>query len=513
MSNRENDGRLKEEADVNPRGRDNAGGKDLFAEVLRSIGVLQTVREPGRGKLSMPEAIDAAFSQGGAFKGWSASGAPVGCLEVWVEERRVMTVMPQPPANLKDFTFEVASPDDAVLQLVRAERKYGHVVLINLPLRGVPAAGKSHTETMPNGQRITLDIRPEEPGKFHIKVAFTPLADELRLPAADDEPQTPDGERAMGTSARIRSALGRWRWSATAWAYASALPRLDSRITATVTVLCLLLTVVANAGRLGTRIGHAVAAPEAAERRGTRPSTAAAGETTAARACESDGCAPDETVAASSPVLTPSPSPATPPPPTVTASLRHRHGGRSDRAHGPAARPAGSASNDPSPPRDLAHAGGPAARPTAAAADTAWDTRRHGQLASVRYVYVKLDAADGLGVSPQEESLRAAFLRELKGVASLSVLGEAQSGSADAVISIRFEPDETCLGAVFAYVHDRAGKFLWQGHVGCRSLPGDDQSMMFKDASSRLLAKFESTIKAAQQRASETPGEQLVTEQ
>ena len=71
------------------------------------------------------------------------------------------------------------------------------------------------------------------------------------------------------------------------------------------------------------------------------------------------------------------------------------------------------------------------------------------------------------------------------------VTNEAEKQDTDGTMSVRFEPDANCFGAIFALMRDREENFLWQEHADCRALPqGGGHVAMFQDASARLVGKL-----------------------
>jgi hypothetical protein len=173
------------------------------ALLFQVMSRLQSVRVPSKGRLTADEAIETALEQGNAFRRWKESGSLVGEIEVWVEGRRVMSVLPESPAELQEFTFRVPSPDAAVLQLT-TQANGEQVVLYTLPLRNVPEKGLDHTEWWSNGQHIRLSITcnlcaiaasttqggfsgSEKVESFCIRVAVNPLSETAR-PGAGEEP-------------------------------------------------------------------------------------------------------------------------------------------------------------------------------------------------------------------------------------------------------------------------------------------------------------------------------------
>src|SRR5262249_43142973 len=101
--------------------------------------------------------IAVALAQEKAYQRWCDEGTPVGEIEMWVEGNRVLSALPEPPAQLQEFKFNVPSPDTAVLQ-VTTQMHGERTVLYNLLLRDVPVNGLLHEESWPSGQKMSLHI-------------------------------------------------------------------------------------------------------------------------------------------------------------------------------------------------------------------------------------------------------------------------------------------------------------------------------------------------------------------
>jgi hypothetical protein len=86
-----------------------------------------------------------------------------------------MTVSPEDSSvKLMAFKFEVPSPRDAVMRVLKADEGQEPVVLLNLPLSIVPLVGLDETRPLPNGQKIRLVIARGEESRFEVLVAFVP---------------------------------------------------------------------------------------------------------------------------------------------------------------------------------------------------------------------------------------------------------------------------------------------------------------------------------------------------
>src|SRR2546430_8726437 len=83
--------------------------------IFNALAKLRGVRQLGKDRLGLREAIAVARAQGAAYERWCERGTLIRRVQVWVEGRLVMTVSPlENSVNLKAFNFDVASPRDAV---------------------------------------------------------------------------------------------------------------------------------------------------------------------------------------------------------------------------------------------------------------------------------------------------------------------------------------------------------------------------------------------------------------
>jgi hypothetical protein len=127
---------------------------DADAEFLDGVlSQLRTVRVPGREKLTLDEAIEAAHLQYVLFHNWLESGKPIGAIKGWVDGKQQFIVR----QDLREITFGVPPSDDAVLQIT-TQLDDDEIVLYNLRLQDVPAEGMTHTEYWSNGQHMSFTI-------------------------------------------------------------------------------------------------------------------------------------------------------------------------------------------------------------------------------------------------------------------------------------------------------------------------------------------------------------------
>ena len=159
-------------------------------KIFDALTKLRGVRKLGKGKLGLREAIAAAREQAAAYERWQREGTPIRRVQVWVESRLMVTVSAEEDSvNLKAFNFDVESPRDAVMQILKVDDGEEPIVLHNLPLSTVSSKEFLDIAPLPNGQHIRLEINPQESGRFDVKVTFATEVDGPKLPAERPMPE------------------------------------------------------------------------------------------------------------------------------------------------------------------------------------------------------------------------------------------------------------------------------------------------------------------------------------
>ena len=431
--------------------------------VYAAIGMLAARGRAGAKKLSLVEALKAAQQEGDDLLAWGCRGAPVGRVDVRVNGCSVMRMLPAQEAEINYFSFNVPSPKEALLQVIEISTPEKPVVLLNLPLQLVTLGELVHGQLLPNGETLTVKIRLGASGRFRVKVSFSDEEEDV------ENPSPTEGKNVLVLPEPSTHTGGFQSWMQMSGA--------STGIYASLAFLLAALTFVCALAMSSTTGAPAMAPPTPVE---------------TARPPEAKVAVLEQPAGVDVSVGTPAEAPPArkesgktekPPPPKNTArDGRRRRAARNLPANAlrPAARGAGASPTvlvnvDPTP----------------------WDAVRMSRLAGVQSVYIER----GKSPTASEEigdTLVRSFILAAKNTSSLVVLGDADKDRADATIAIHFEPDVTCLGAVFAYVRDRAGNFLWQGHVGCRQLQDKSLVAMLGDASTRLIVAISGSITAAQ---------------
>ena len=471
---------------------------DENAELLcQAIARLRAVRVPGKGRLSLQESIDVAISQGRAFKRWK--GTAIGEIEVWVEGCRVMSVMPESPAQLQEVAFKVPSPDTSVLQLT-TQSDDEKVVLYSLLLRDLPPEGLNHIEAWPNGQSIALAVtrkmraataaalgnaqlfNSERIDEFGIRIAINPQKSETESQTFATTPASPP---AVSGTGRDRSASARKPKAMAAGAGSSFVTKCA------VGLLILGSLMVGSMATLersaSKKPGAALQSSELALREPVitaevSPNPADLSTTSQSTGEQQSG---QKTVSLSTPA-TQLRKPKRIPNGTLNTSL-------AETAHHVESSNAG----------DVALL---LERPSSESLKVSVFPK----LAALKKVYVLTDTR---AVEPARfENLRVSFVRALEASERFKVLNADDHLQADGVISLRFESSDPCLGVVFLNISGPDGKFLWQDFAwgspqNCSvTSPSTGDGTIFTDASATLVKRLRETVRLAQESTKGTEG-------
>jgi hypothetical protein len=437
--------------------------------------MLAGVRKPGKGVLTFGEAVQTVIEQGMAYEMWQEYGAPAGVFEVWVESDNVLTLEPGETTGLKSVRFQTPSLENVVVQVVRrADEIADTVVLLNRKLDAVPSYGVKFVEEHPNEQAVMLRMKPVEEDQLSMWLGFgrPDLLRDLELEQDEVKPRRKGRSRGASAMAFWQSLFARPAWGITCAALVVccvALFALSARYTDT--------PVIAGSSTTGATPAHmeigdlALAEVSSSCETGESPlpvsgmdvahvahstSGAEVKTTTDARTRQVERGAPHHAVA--------------------TASRGNAPGGKHDVVADPASVP-------------------PTGKELVAEASV-WESQRLRRLGGVRTVYLRLENG-----APMEAGDAEALLKSMSGAlktAGITVLtNETEKERADGTMSVRFEPDATCFGAIFAIMRDREENFLWQAHADCRARPNGDHTAVFEDASMRLVGKLPVTSEIA----------------
>lgn len=470
----------KGEDDISDINHDKTGGDYdwMFAKLNRHLAALKLVRAPGKGKLTVGEAVATTLAQAEAYESWCRFGAPGGVIEVWVEEKRVVALHPDGATDLHGVLFESAGLPKAVVQVVRrADEIADTVVLLNRELRDVLHRGGRCEQQHPNNRHVTLEVKRESRGQLSFWVGFnqpvevTPgspgVLERLKVRAA-----------RAGACLLVRAERLKVTWGVPALGTAT--------VGLTLVVVCAGL---ALSSRGQTGVPAAAGQPEAAA---ASPTAAVSDDAPAGQGVllvvKNDGGG------------TPGASPRR----TATVAPDVKKGAALTKAVRP--RLAATRVNVVAPKDELVSQDEAAVALTtltgprgAAAESSPWDAQRLRRLAEVKKVVLEVDEKTTTTLDEEQaEDLLASLKEALEELGIVALTDESERRTADGVMLVRFEPDTTLLGAIFATMRDRRGNFLWEDHADCRVEPdGGGWGATFEDASARLLSKLPPRTKVA----------------
>ncbi len=459
------------------------------------ILALRAVRKPGKGELNLGEAVKTVIEQGLAYEEWQELGAPPGIFEVWVEADNVLTLQPGETTSLKSVLCELPSLENVVVQVVRrADEIADTVVLLNRKLNFVPAAGVKFVEEHPNEQAVMLKMKQGGEGQLNMWLGFGQIDSLIDLEQKPEEENSPKPRR-----------LG---------AYAMALLDLFTMppawgLSLAVVVICFGVQIVRPVRQVdpATRINPATAAQARYDI--SRPAGVAS---SSPRESTSDAPPEKEADVATSRVVS-------------SARAGDAKTGAGDAKTGAGKRPI-AATHDmhhhgrhlPAPAKNSASNNEERAAAVAAPAPpheekaqepSAREKERLRRLGEVQTLFLRLENGSRLEAADARALLEFVGAA-LKTVGISVVINEAEKHNSDGTMSVRFDPDENCFGAIFAVMQDSEENTLWQAHVHCRALPhGDGHVAMLRDASARLVGKLSEVSKLSLQTGAEIEEESV----
>lgn len=476
----------KGEDDISDINHDKAGRDNewMFEKLNKHLAALKLVRVPGKGRLTVGEAVETTLAQAEAYEKWCRFGAPGGVIEVWVEDKRVMALDPDDATDLQGVLFEAAGMPKAVVQVVRcADEIADTVVLLNRELRDVLYKGGRCEQRHPNNRHVTLEVKRESRGQLSFWVGFNQAVEVStgRLGILGILGRLKDRATQAGACLLVRAEHLKEAWGLPALGMATA-----------VGLVLLSCAGVAYSSREQT-FAPAADARDAAST--AKPLVAAAAlNNTLARSGAHDFVETDDanTSGAES---------------KQSAAAAPDANKGAARARTPRPRLADTQVNVVAPKDEPVPEGvdgvvlttlpEQVSSAAAAAESSPWDARRLQRLAEVQKVVLKLDDGTSLDKAQADDLLKSVG-EALKGLGIIALTDETEKRTADGEMLLRFEPDTTLLGAIFATIRDRDGNFLWADHAGCRITPDDSGwGATFGDASARLISKLQPRTKVA----------------
>lgn len=440
------------------------GAKDDAAQAAAMIddalGVLITVRQPGRGKLSLREALDTAEQQQKAYEQWCRRGTVSGVIDVWLDNVRVMTAQAGEAVILDGLLFRITTMKDAIVQVVRrADEIADTVVLLNRQIPSITSKALEFTEIHPGGQRVTLRIEPK-----NCMLSMWVGLGSSEMIASPTIPQL--------LTAKAKSAWAGCQCQIQRLMKPRAIPAFGA---------CLLIMLCAATIRLQPFRSAPLDDREVEGGRSEDYSIlrlfceasqsffARAAPNRAGYGIKRDG---------------------------VNHNQDETQRALQNRSNAIQLDPVNLEIRDTvSQPltvetSTLASLSGlPETGKETTAEVLPWEARRAQRLSEVRSIYLQVDDSSQLDAD-QKRALLGAVSRALENSGLTVVESLMEKQPSDGTMLVHFEPDATCFGAIFATMQDRAGKILWQEHAGCRALPNGGHVAMLEDASARLIDKL-----------------------
>lgn len=448
-------------------------GEEQLKRWVRVVRLMRRI-SPAGDCLTFEQALNLSSVYDETYKRFLASRTPIGSLEVRVGAETLLGMIQNHPNGVREIKFKRAFSDGTVLQIWRsADAHFDDVPLLFQELQEVTAEGVSRTQHYPNGQSLTVYVIRESDGEFSIKLSF----------AAREEA---DVDRQADTGGPKTAAAG--------VAGAGAAPKYKARAAGAMLAVLLAVHLFWGSGLLPAR--------RAAGQRGEPYVVGGVSIEEASPAKPSERtAAPLENAADTAPAVETGGGGAAvrqPGRPAVPTIIRRGEMGRvtvvsaSEPIAQPDSSPAAAATLGASAGRDESQA-----LAAAAAVVTEWDLHREIKLGGVKRVYVD-EVSDARIDANSKSRIRTgvAHMLERQGIEVLKVRADGQPSVN--VLTLRFEPDETYSGAIFAELRDGKGQYIWDNKTGCRTGFGGDWGATLDDASQRLGMIMVAAIQRAQ---------------
>lgn len=444
------------------------------AKLYEAFSRLRAVRVPGKPKLTMEEAMEAATNQYESYCRWKSKGGPLGKLKAWVEGKEVFKALGPPVFD--SFNINWPSLNEGVLQIT-TEYEREQIVLYNLQLQDVPPDPTVYDEPLPNGQHLVLTVmryvtRAAAAGTsslssrtegFAINIAIQSQPGLTRSFIDADllDLSKEGGKRREDTEGTKNSRAKLPGRSDTI----SRHPRWTARVAYSVVLVLLGCLIIQNESLKSLITSTAIAESKA-------PEPPAGLQTPDNEQRQVEGDPPNEVVLFESPL--------TLPPVIVTVNTGRYTTVKSEPVRN--RRPtAGWQINDlkptvPSSQKEAAIVTIAAKEPsqTALLASTEVErlTRykeleeRVAAIAALQHIPVRVQNAE-MTQAAKTERLRSLFAQAFKASPRFKVLNDSDQAKAELVIGLRFEADERTSGFVFVDIRDSNGKFIWRDFANC----------------------------------------------
>ncbi len=463
------------------------------AKLYEAFSRLRAVRVPGKGRLTMQEAMEVASDQYEVYRTWVSKGGPLGKLKAWVEGKEVFKALG--PPVFESFSFNWPRLDEGVLQIT-TEHDRKQVVLYNLRLQDVPPERSVHDEPLPNGQHLVLTITRHvtlvaaagsgthsQTERFSISIAIQSKSDGTRASKSDlldlnrvagkqdDTEYTKDSREKVAGMPSLTSRRSR----------VVALGRPSASIAYGVVIVLLAFLFIQNESLKSLLTSSAVV--QVADGRSDL-------QTSNHGQVQDDSLNETELRSLeSTPVIVAQ----------NTERLNHvKEGSLITR------KPTISWQlNDLVSPRGevmmkIAASELSQAEPFGNTSDERLAhyrelEKRFAAVAALSDVSVRVQNSQATQAD-KSERVRLLFAQAFQASTRFRVLNDSDRSKAELVIALRFEPTERASGFVFVDIRDSNGKFIWQDFANCTESFPDEHDESFSVAAGSLVSSLEEVM-------------------
>jgi hypothetical protein len=447
---------------------------EVGAQLYEAISRLRAVRVPGKPKLTMQEAMDAAEAQYESYRRWKSRGGPLGKMKAWVEGEEVFKALGPPVFG--NFNINWPALNEGVLQIT-TEYEQEQIVLYNLRLHDVPRARTVYDERLPDGQHLVLTVTryvtlaaaagsssSSRTEGFAINIAIQPrpgairsfaIADLLDLSKEngkrrEDKEETKNSRPKLSVMSDRNSSRPRWTSRV---AYAVVVALLGFLIFQTESLKSLIKsTVTAQNKASESKAGVQMAINEQPE---VQEDSRKAASISASSLPESSPMIADVNTIRKIPVK--------------IESLKHHRATASWQI------------NDIEtvavyPPKESEIITIAASElPKTELLENNTDERltryrelegRMAAIATLQSIPVRVQSSE-MTQAAKTERLRSLFAQAFEASPRFKVLNDSDQSKAALVIGLRFEAAERTSGFVFVDIRDSNGKFIWQDFANC----------------------------------------------
>lgn len=472
--------------------------EEQIKEKVRIVKLMRRI-SPAGDALTFEQALRLAERNAEIYRRFLASKIPINALEVRVGPRKIFGAKQNRVDGIQELTeYRRSLPEDTVLQILRpADKQFDEVPLLFQDLEGIPLGGVSTTKRYPNGQVVTLYVMKELNNEFNIKLSFAAAPETLPKPpqvfnAEDLKQQTSEPKpkaKAAFLKSHRRSSDSKRSWLGSIYVPVQAYT-YGMRAMASVLVICAIFTAFC----LGSHRSYGKAQRLALIESGQQmlitdvSESTWVGESELISRVERNTLPPDAGMTKAAVQA-----------PVAPSAIWRREMGHAIVSSEPELLIDSFETHTLAVTSETARRGetgeqGETATPKFI---TSWDKQCEAMLAKLRRVYVE-DLTDPSVDNDARLRVRTEFVRVLtrQGIKVLEK-GEKEQ-AADAIVHLRFEPDKTASGAVFAELRNSAGQYIWDDKAGCETTVNGNLDTILSNASRRLGILMVVAIQQAQ---------------